>query len=698
MRLLICTQAVDENNPFVGFFCHWLEMLALRFESIEVICLEEGTHALPANVRVHSLGKEGGARSRLAYAIRLTRLAWQLRRRYDAAFVHMNTEYIVVAGPLWRSLGKKVALWYNHPEHNLRLELAARFASKIFYTSPYAATAKMKGAEQMPVGIDTELFKPLDAPRDRHAIYLQGRVAPSKRIELALAALRILRETIPDARLDIVGPEDPEYARELRTRFKDLIDAGAVHFLGPKRNGETPALFSAHGAALNLAAAGHFDKTAFEAMACEVPLIASSPAFRGLVPEEWIVPEENPAALADALARVIALPEAEYRALGEAERGAVVRDHSLEALVDQLTRALAGEEEPRLLYATSAIYPSQMANRVQILAMARAFYAALGKRFTLGIPARSSLAEEFPIARIGGSSRSIVLAWRYARLLSAEKFTHVFCREERLLFFLMLFARLRGVRPRFVFEAHWVLNNYFFRFVIRHADRVIVTARGVSDDLARNGVSRKRMLVAPAGADLSRYTALPSAEEARARFDLPAGKKIVGYTGSLGVYSWKGVGTFLEASRGAPADWLFWVIGGEPSEVEELKRQYPQARFEGYIEAALVPLAQRASDALVLPNRPGDVVSERYTSPLKLFEYMASGAPILASDLPSIRETLSDETAEFFAAGDAGALRAGLERVFADRAASAERASRARAFIAEHSWEKRARDILYFIA
>jgi glycosyltransferase involved in cell wall biosynthesis len=336
MKLLICTQAVDQNDPVLGFFTHWIGQLAEQVEHVEVICLREGECVLPANVRVYALGGGG----RLARAWRFKMLIWKLRHEYDTVFVHMNPEYMILGGLNWRLWGKRAALWYNHPAHNLRLAIAAHLATIIFYTSPYAATAKMPKARQMPVGIDTGLFKPMPVLRDRHALYMQGRVAPSKRIELALAALRILRERIP-ATLDIVGPEDVIYANELRARFKDLMDAGAVRFLGPKKNEETPALYSSHGVALNLAASGHFDKTAFEPMACETPVVVTSQAFVGLVPDEWVVPEESASALARAIERLMALPEAEYAALGKAERASVEREHGLASLITQLVAALA---------------------------------------------------------------------------------------------------------------------------------------------------------------------------------------------------------------------------------------------------------------------------------------------------------------------------------------------------------------------
>jgi len=339
MKLLVITQAVDEENPVLGFFCHWIAELAKRVEHIHVICLAEGMHHFPANVVVHSLGKENGSRSRSAYALTFISLAWRLRREYSTVFVHMNAEYFTISGWLWKLLGKRTALWYNHPSNTVWLRIAGKFADIVFHTSPYAASAKFPHAVSMPAGIDTDIFTPAPQARDRRALYMQGRIMRSKRVDLALAALEKVRASVP-ATLTLVGPEDPEYGKELRTRFAALIAHGAVNFVGSKKNEETPALYRAHGAAINLAAAGHFDKTALEPMACETPVVVTSPAFQGLVPDEWIV-GDTPEALAGALTRLIGLPDDAYAALGRAERAAVVARQSLSALMDRLVSHLA---------------------------------------------------------------------------------------------------------------------------------------------------------------------------------------------------------------------------------------------------------------------------------------------------------------------------------------------------------------------
>ena len=70
MKLLITTQAVDTDDPVLGFFVRWIEEFAKHAERVEVVCLREGKHGLPPNVRVHSLGKKNGRVPRVCIAFR----------------------------------------------------------------------------------------------------------------------------------------------------------------------------------------------------------------------------------------------------------------------------------------------------------------------------------------------------------------------------------------------------------------------------------------------------------------------------------------------------------------------------------------------------------------------------------------------------------------------------------------------------
>ena len=109
MKILIVTQVVNTEHPILGFFHRWIEEFAKHYELVHVVCLEEGTHALPANVTIHSLGKET-SKNKFLYLLKFYKQIWQLRGEYDVVFVHMNQLYVVLGYPVWKLLRKKMSV------------------------------------------------------------------------------------------------------------------------------------------------------------------------------------------------------------------------------------------------------------------------------------------------------------------------------------------------------------------------------------------------------------------------------------------------------------------------------------------------------------------------------------------------------------------------------------------------------------
>jgi glycosyltransferase involved in cell wall biosynthesis len=176
----------------------------------------------------------------------------------------------------------------------------------------------------------------------------------------------------------------------------------------------------------------------------------------------------------------------------------------------------------------------------------------------------------------------------------------------------------------------------------------------------------------------------------------------VGYAGHL--YPWKGVDLVIEVIAALP-DTRGLIIGGHPGEadlarIQELARARGCAHrivFTGLLPPRDARRRMRDADVLVLPN-PASAISNRFTSPLKLFDYMAAGRPIVASDLPSIREVLAnDDTAVLVEPGSVPALIAGVRRIRSDRALAARLARRALEEVRHYTWTERARrlDVLF---
>jgi glycosyltransferase involved in cell wall biosynthesis len=356
----------------------------------------------------------------------------------------------------------------------------------------------------------------------------------------------------------------------------------------------------------------------------------------------------------------------------------------------------------KLLYATSASYPSELANRLQSAAMAREFKELLGSNFEFGVSeSKAGVVKDTPVIEVG-RGRSALLAFRYMRLIQHGHFTHVFCREDRLCFFLLLYLRLFCVPVKCVLELHNVNDSWRFWWTLRRLDGIIVVASGIKEYIEDRLSFHPPILVASGAVDLLNFEGLPSQEEARRMLNLPLNRRIAAYTGSFGFVPpwdynpWKGTDVMLNAAPLLPSC-AFVFAGGGQAEIVELKRRYPADNivFLGHRAEKDIPTILQAADVLVLPNKSGYVESERYTSPLKLFQYMASGKPIVASDLPSIREIVGDEACFFFQPGDPHALASNVERALTDTATALEKAAQAHSKV--RSWRDRAGRILAFM-
>ncbi len=333
-KLLIVTQAVDLDNPVLGFFHRWIEELALRFDSIVVICLFEGRHNLPRNVEVFSLGKEKKEAYKAQYTQRFLALVWGLRNTYDSVFVHMNQEYVLVAGWLWKLLGKRVYLWRNHYQPNVLIRIAAFFCTKMFCTSKYSYVTKYAKTILMPIGIDTETFKPTTHTSRKGSVLSLGRIAPSKHVEVLIEAFAILAGRGVSVNLDIYGSssiKDSDYRDSLVECVKERGLDSSVQFHAGVSNIQAPEIYRSHEICVNCSASGMYYKTIFEAAACGALSIASSRDYAAIAPPELVFREGDAADLAAKIEYILALQTLERERLRK-EGSSIVEKNSLRAL------------------------------------------------------------------------------------------------------------------------------------------------------------------------------------------------------------------------------------------------------------------------------------------------------------------------------------------------------------------------------
>jgi glycosyltransferase involved in cell wall biosynthesis len=257
--------------------------------------------------------------------------------------------------------------------------------------------------------------------------------------------------------------------------------------------------------------------------------------------------------------------------------------------------------------------------------------------------------------------------------------------------------------PGVFLELHRVPGGRWRRALLARALRgvagVVAISGGVARDLEPFGLAAERLVVEHDGVELAPYSSGKPQAAARAAIAVPADVPLAVYAGSL--LPWKGVEVLIEAARRLPGV-RFVVAGGSDSDLARLR---PQAaglgnlRMDGFQPPERVADYVIAADLFVVPNRSKPAISALYTSPLKVFEAMAAGVPIVASDLPSLRDILTPgEEASFVAPDDPEALARGIADLLANPHARMQMGKRLRIRAPRHSWQRRAQRLVAWMS
>jgi glycosyltransferase involved in cell wall biosynthesis len=370
-----------------------------------------------------------------------------------------------------------------------------------------------------------------------------------------------------------------------------------------------------------------------------------------------------------------------------------------------------------IAYLSSAVIPSTSANSVQVMKMCQAIEEE-GHAVTLYLPPaakdispeetarRYGVRVEFPMRRVrlSGLLGRRGLAWAEVADAAGRAPDLIYTRG----FDFAWLASLRGLPV--ILEIHHSptgrLGPFYLRRVLgRPRVNLVVISRRL-EEILRAGypaLKGRAMLVAPDAVDWEPYRDLPTPEAARERLGLPAGRPAAGYVG--GLVAGRGLELIIELAKRIPR-MDFLILGGSLREVDRWKAQTAgvgNLRWLGFVPNAEVPLYQAACDVLLMPYQREVTIQGKgntadIMSPMKLYEYLAAGRVIMASDLPALRVALNETNSLLLPCDDAAAWARALEEILRDPARGGRKAARAREDVRSNTWRNRVKTILDFSA
>jgi len=236
------------------------------------------------------------------------------------------------------------------------------------------------------------------------------------------------------------------------------------------------------------------------------------------------------------------------------------------------------------------------------------------------------------------------------------------------------------------------------RRIFQESDRVIVVSRQLQEFVASCGVPESRIHVLPNAVDPQRFAAVRDGAKVRAQHQLD-NKCVVGFVGSL--KPWHGTETLIEAFRGLHervAHTHLLIVGDGPA--RENLEKVAQANvlngavtFTGNVPYDDIPRYIAAMDIAVAPYIPHE---NFYYSPIKIFEYMIMGKPVVAGKIGQVEELITDnETGVLFEPGNVAQLTNALALLANDSQRRQRLGETARAWVQkERTWDNNAQRVI----
>jgi len=296
----------------------------------------------------------------------------------------------------------------------------------------------------------------------------------------------------------------------------------------------------------------------------------------------------------------------------------------------------------------------------------------------------------FPLFRLYMRAASVAYALRHS-------FDAIITRDIWVAYVLALFGK-----PA-IYEDHEPKQSFAFIYhhMVKTIKKKVLVAAQLKTLYERIGVDSESYKHIPNGVDIDH---IEKAREMSANI-----RKILGIQNDLPLvlymghfYTWKGVYTLVDSAKDINANVI--LLGGTTEDFDALREYVKETKAENVFLHPFVPQREAlnwlvSADVLVLPNTATEHRSASYTTPLKMFEYMASGVPVVASDIPSFRTYLHDQKNALLCPADKpNDLAESVNTLLKDRDLGKRLADHAKKDVSMYSWENRAESIITFLS
>ncbi len=367
----------------------------------------------------------------------------------------------------------------------------------------------------------------------------------------------------------------------------------------------------------------------------------------------------------------------------------------------------------KVIYISKSILPSMYANSVHVAKISDEFRQICDEFVCVILGGRNVENKAHEIADFYGLkgtfniigleppkikivNSNLKFAWDAGRIIKREKPDVVITRDPLTAFFsVMMYHRETVLDLHADLRYQCGKSQYFFhlkRFIYNKKFHITVITKALKMYYVEHfKFDANKIRVLPDGVNFEAF--------ARADAKQLEGKTLrLGYVG--GFQKDKGIDTIGQLTNILP-QLTFYLIGGsrEKAEAETGIKFGDNAIFYEYMGNKDVPSYIKGMDAVLLPNRESQICwgweIGKFTSPLKMFEYMASGVPIIASDVSALREILNEKNCFLVHnPNDVQDWKKVIEYVLENKTEATQKAEAAMMDVQEYTWRKRAEGML----